>query len=177
MRTVHAAGLSLEPQIAAHAGEMYAVLCDPAIYEFENEPPISEAWLRSRYARLESRISADGSEQWLNWVVRLPSQELAGFVQATVTSNGNAHIAYLLASRYWGRGIGQSAVTAMLNELWKHHGAPDFFATLKSRNLRSLALLRRLEFTMAPAERVASFSIESDEIVLCRTGGPLPPVN
>lgn len=41
----------LEPQVAAHASEMFDVLSDPAIYEFENEPPPSEAWLVERYAR------------------------------------------------------------------------------------------------------------------------------
>jgi hypothetical protein len=55
---------------------MFAVLCDPAIYEFENEPPPSVEWLRARFAKLESRRSPDGEEQWLNWVVRLPSSEL-----------------------------------------------------------------------------------------------------
>jgi hypothetical protein len=32
----------LEPQTACHAPEMFKVLSDPAIYEFENNPPQSE---------------------------------------------------------------------------------------------------------------------------------------
>ena len=74
-RTLHAGSTTLEPQIAAHAAEMYAVLADPAIYEFENAPPPSRQWLAERYARLEARRSADGSQRWLNWVVRLASGE------------------------------------------------------------------------------------------------------
>jgi ribosomal-protein-alanine N-acetyltransferase len=92
--------------VVAHAGEMFAVLSDAAIYEFENEPPPSEDWLAQRYALLESRGSADGNEKWLNWVVRLPSGELAGYVQGTVLQSGSSYVAYetgqsLLASWDW----------------------------------------------------------------------------
>jgi hypothetical protein len=84
VRTIRAGDLVLEPQVEAHAAEMFAVLSDPAIYEFENESPPSEARLAGRFRRLESRRSPDGRERWLNWVVRLPSGELAGYVQAMV---------------------------------------------------------------------------------------------
>jgi hypothetical protein len=104
MRTLTAAQCILEPLVAAHAREMFAVLSDPAIYEFENQAPPSEAWLAERYGRLERRSSADGSQTWLNWVVRLPSSELAGYVQATVFRSGAALIAYELASRHWRKG-------------------------------------------------------------------------
>ena len=52
MRTIAAPPFVLEPQLAAHAHEMFTVLSDPAIYEFENTPPIDEEWLRKRYERL-----------------------------------------------------------------------------------------------------------------------------
>jgi hypothetical protein len=78
----------LEPQTVAHAEEMFEVLSDPAIYEFENEPPESLEWLRERYRKLETRRSADGTQHWLNWVIRLPTSELAGYVQATVHPDG-----------------------------------------------------------------------------------------
>jgi [ribosomal protein S5]-alanine N-acetyltransferase len=84
MRTLFAGDLRLEPQVAAHAEAMFVVLRDPAIYEFENEPPWSVDEVRERFTELESRRSPNGQEQWLNWVVRLPSGELAGYVQATI---------------------------------------------------------------------------------------------
>src|SRR6267154_1901964 len=55
MRVIETGSLTLEPQTAAHAGEMFAVLSDPAIYEYENEPPPSLEWLRARFTKLESR--------------------------------------------------------------------------------------------------------------------------
>jgi hypothetical protein len=85
MRAITAGVLSLEPQTVRHANEMFAVLGDPAIYEFENQPPASLEWLRTRFGKLESRRSADGTEQWLNWVVRIAGGGLIGYVQATVS--------------------------------------------------------------------------------------------
>jgi len=75
MRTLQTARLTLEPQCAVHAAAMFAVLSDPAIYEYENAPPASVDALRARYAFLEGRRSPDGSQQWLNWVARLRPAE------------------------------------------------------------------------------------------------------
>lgn len=94
--------LQLEPLQAEHADAMFEVLSDPAIYEFENAPPASREWLRARYQRLALGGPADGSERWLNWVIRLPDGALAGYVQATVFPSGLALVAYELNSRSLG---------------------------------------------------------------------------
>jgi len=165
MRAIVADGLTLEPQRAAHAEEMFALLSDPAIYEYERKPPASLDWLRERFARLESRLSPDGREQWLNWVIRLASGELAGYVQATVTENGRAGIAYELASRYWGRGVARRAVDAMAAELAAHYRVHTLVAVLKRANGRSRRLLERLGFSPLSAEDA---SLGADEIALQR---------
>jgi len=146
MNSVRVGAILLEPQVAAHAAEMFDVLSDVAIYEFENSPPESAAWLVDRFRKLESRVSPDGAEQWLNWVVRLPTGALAGYVQATIGADGTAHIAYELASRFWHQGIGSSAVKGMIAELVASYGVSNFVAALKERNFRSLALLTSLGF-------------------------------
>src|SRR5262245_41420125 len=132
MKPIHAPPLVLEPQLAAHAHEMFAVLSDPAIYEFENEPPASEESLALRYAKLESRQSPDGTQRWLNWVVRLSGGELAGYVQATVLRDGVALVAYELASRYWRQGIASTAVAAVLAELSRGYAVDTCVAVLKA---------------------------------------------
>jgi len=152
MRVILGTGLTLEPQVPAHAEEMFVVLSDPAIYEYENEPPTSLEGLRARFARLESRQSPDGREQWLNWVIRLPTSELIGYVQATVRSNGSAAIAYELSSTYWGRGLANRAVQAMIGELVRHYGVRELSAVFKRENLRSERLLRSLGFSLASPE-------------------------
>jgi RimJ/RimL family protein N-acetyltransferase len=169
MRTLSASLCSLEPQTVAHAHEMFAVLSDPAIYEFENGPPASEEWLAERYARLEHRTSPDGRELGLNWVVRLPNGELAGYVQATVRESRAALVAYELASKYWRRGIGSSAVSAMLQELRVTYNAQLFVAVLKRANFRSMALLRRLGFQPASAQQAIEFGAEADEAVMVKS--------
>jgi RimJ/RimL family protein N-acetyltransferase len=169
MRTIAAPPSILEPQLAAHAHEMFTVLSDPAIYEFENAPPINEEWLRKRYERLESRGSSDGTQQWLNWVIRLPGAQLAGYVQATVLSDRTAYVAYELNSQYWRQGIGSSAVRAVLQELQDQYGVANFMAVLKAKNYRSEALLRKLDFVPAGEEQAALHRDELDELVLVKS--------
>ena len=143
---------------------MFVVLSDPAIYEFENEPLASIEWLTARFARLETRRSSDGSEQWLNWVIRLPTDELNGYVQATVTQSGRAAIAYVLSSRFWGQGLAFDAVQAMVSELAHHHHVEQFSAVLKRCNLRSARLLEHLGFAPATLAQAAALGAERDEI-------------
>ncbi|MEP7085074.1 MAG: GNAT family N-acetyltransferase [Betaproteobacteria bacterium] len=168
MRTIETAALLLEPQIAAHAPEMFAVLCDPAIYTYENAPPASLEWLRARFARLESRRSADGLEQWLNWVIRLRDGPLIGYVQATIHADGSAGVAYELSSRYWGRGLGALATRSMLSELAATYNVTELFAVAKAANVRSLRMLQRLGF--APLDgRDPRHDIEADEVLFLRS--------
>lgn len=168
MRTIVAPGCVLEPLLASHASEMFTVLSDPAIYEFENTPPASEERLTERYRRLQSRGSSDGTQAWLNWVIRLPSGALAGYVQATVLPDHTSVVAYELNSRYWRRGIGSGAVRAMLEELREHYAVKTFVAVLKSRNFRSEGLLRKLGFAAASSEQEAQHRDEPDELVLVK---------
>lgn len=165
MNVLRTGSLVLEPQVAAHAAPLFAVLSDPALYEFENSPPESQAALERRFALLESRTSPSGDERWLNWVVRLASGELAGYVQATLVRDGSAHIAYVLGSRFWRRGIGGAAVRAMLDELAAAYGARRACATLKARNVRSLGFLRSLGFTAEPGGQ-PSVPCDADEVVM-----------
>ena len=171
MRTLWTDGLVLEPQVAAHAEELYPILRDPALYEYENDPPASLEALRARLARLESRTSPDGAEGWLNWVIRLPSAEPIGFVQATVHADGRAAIAYELGSAYWGRGLARRAVEAMLSELAEAYAVQRFSAALKRPNLRSMRLLERLGFTPAPAQECERIGVEPDEVLMMREAG------
>jgi GNAT superfamily N-acetyltransferase len=150
MRTVAARNVVLEPRLAEHAGEMFVVLGDPAIYEHENEPPASAEWLRARFARLESRRSPDGEQLWLNWVVRL-----------------RAAIAYVLASKYWGRGLAAEACQAMIAELAERYGVRTVYAVFKRRNVRSARLLERLGFAPVLPDS-AGVDLEPDELLMLR---------
>jgi [ribosomal protein S5]-alanine N-acetyltransferase len=168
MRTLVTTYCVLEPQVEAHAAEMFKVLSDPAIYEFENQPPESAQWLADRFRRLETRQSKDGAERWLNWVIKLTDGRLAGYVQATVLNDGVALVAYELNSRYWRKGIGSSAVTAALDELKASYGVTRFIAVLKASNFRSHALLVKLGFWHATREDAIRFRDGDDELVMSK---------
>ncbi len=172
MNVITAGSLTLEPQVAAHAEEMLVVLGDPAIYQYEGEPPPSLEWLRARYARLESRLSPEGHEQWLNWVIRLPASGLIGYVQATVQPDNRAAIAYVLSSAYWGRGLARQAVQAMVAELVEHYQVRELAAVLKRENQRSLGLLQRLGFSLASPEQHTELLVARDEVLMQRTSAP-----
>ena len=168
MRIIKTASLTLEPQTITHADEMFIVLNDPAIYAFENAPPQSLEWLRTRFAKLESRQSPDGQEQWLNWVARLPTTQLIGYVQATVRPNGCAAIAYVFSSTYWGRGLAREAVDAMMAELGAQYQVRTFTAELKRENLRSVRLLERLGFLLASSAEHVEQEVAPDEMLMHR---------
>ena len=175
MRVLENTVLRLEPQLAAHAEAMFEVLGDPAIYLHENQPPPSLEWLRARFHRLESRWSPDRTQQWLNWVIRLPSSELVGYVQATVDGSHRAAIAYGLNSRDWGRGLASSAVQLMVTELVAGYGVATLNAVLKRSNLRSRRLLERMDFAPASPEQHQALDAGADELLMLRAAATASP--
>lgn len=176
MHVLRTPRLMLEPQLAAHAAEMFGVLGDPAIYLHENAPPASLAWLTERYAKLESRRSPDGRAFWLNWVVRLGVDgPLIGYVQATVQAGQPSHrsslVAYEFNSRYWHQGYGAEAVQALLDELANAWQVVRAQAVLKRSNQGSMALLRRLGFTPGETDEATALAVDADETLMVL---PLP---
>lgn len=153
MRVLAGEGVILEPQTAAHAAELHAVLDDPALYVFtDDKGPPSLAALTERLRRLESRRSPDGTEHWLNWVVRNAEQAVIGYVQATVRPGGEAEIAYVFGRAFWGRGFATRACDLMLESLAGEYAVTRATATLDPRNTASLALLRRLGFSFVSSD-------------------------
>jgi RimJ/RimL family protein N-acetyltransferase len=147
--------LALEPLAAAHAAELFAALSAPEIYTYLDQPaPESLEWLRERFRKLETRQSADGTQQWLNWVIRLAEGgPCAGYVQATVHADASADFAFVLAPDYWGRGIAFAASVEAIGKLREGYGVKSLYATADARNARSIKLLLRLGFT--PLDREA----------------------
>ena len=168
MRTIDAGTLTLEPQLREHAEEMFAVLGDPAIYTYENAPPPSIDWLRTRYEKLESRQSADGAEQWLNWVIRIKGNGLIGYVQATLRRDGSAAIAYEMSSAHWGQGLGRHATEAMISELIERYRVTMLFAVAKRGNFRSLRMLERLGFATGGTDLRTARGALPDETLMFR---------
>lgn len=140
--------LELVPIAPELAGEMFEGLQHPQLYEFiSDSPPPSREWLFERYTRLAAGQSPDGSELWLNWLLRLKrSSRLIGFVQATV-HNRRALVAYLIFPCASGFGYIGEAVASMMDTLEREAGVTEFVATVHTENRPSIRVLERLGFT------------------------------
>ena len=77
-------------------------------------------------------------------------------------------VAYVLASRYWGRGLATEAVAAMLADLGERHGVSSFSAVFKRGNGRSLHLLERLGFSRADEAIREALEVGRDELLMVR---------
>ncbi|QEU83252.1 N-acetyltransferase [Streptomyces subrutilus] len=110
--------LDLLPVLPSHAAEMAGVLADPALHAFIGGAPLPPDALRTRYGRL-SAGSPDPAVVWGNWVVRLRSEGcLVGTVQATIApAAAEAELAWVVGSRWQGRGIATEAARALADRL------------------------------------------------------------
>lgn len=140
--------LELLPLRIEHAEEMAAVLADPALYAFIGGSPPAPAELRARYER-QIAGSADPAEAWLNWVVRLRDEGcLAGTVQATVAvaEPRTAEIAWVIGTRWQGRGIATEAARALVTWL-RRQGVRTLVAHVHPDHAASAAVARAAGLT------------------------------
>src|SRR6478736_4242407 len=115
--------LDLEPLRASHSELLFDVLSDPSMYQYiAAEPPSSVTTLSERFQQLESRISPDGAEIWLNWAIRIRAiGQYAGIAQATVNRDRTAVLAYQLGIHYPGMGYATEACQLVLDHLRHAH--------------------------------------------------------
>lgn len=102
--------------------------------------------VRARLRGWESRMSPDGSQRWLNWlVVDREDGEPRGWVQATVRERA-AEVAYAVLPGRRREGVAAEAVTAVTGWLHEHAGAPVVEAHIAEDNAASQAVARRAGF-------------------------------
>jgi RimJ/RimL family protein N-acetyltransferase len=116
------ARLTVEPMTSAHASEMHAVLADPVMYAFIGGAARSAPELAARYARLAVGHSADGTELWGNWVLRVTATgAAAGELQATLPATGPvagpALVAWVLGTGFQGHGYASEAAISLVGRL------------------------------------------------------------
>ncbi len=133
--------VELSPLTVDHAVAMVGVLADPSLYEFTGGTPPTLEELTARYARQAVGHSADGTEQWLNWVVLLDSTPV-GFVQATVVDD-SAEIAWVISPSVQGRGLATEAARAM-SELLSAAGVRRLVAHVHPDHAASARVAERL---------------------------------
>jgi [ribosomal protein S5]-alanine N-acetyltransferase len=163
MDTLITARLVLEPLTRAHAEAMFEVLSEPELYRYlDYGPPPSPEHLRDVYEQLEARVAPDGSQLWLNWVLRPHGSKPTGFVQATV-AGADAWVAYVLARESWGRGLASEATQTVIDHLRSACGVKRFLATTEALNARSVRLLLRLGFRAASETEAREHALSASE--------------
>jgi RimJ/RimL family protein N-acetyltransferase len=176
LETLHTRRLRLEPLEEAHAKALFAGLRRDDLYEFTSDrAPENVETLAEGYRRLVTRMSPDGRESWLNWALWSVSEGCyVGLVQATVQANRRAHIAHVLFHTAWGKGYAREASAAVIDCLYYEWGVRDIWASVDTRNRRSIALLEKLGFLRLGVRQNAEMirGTPSDEYIYCL---PLDP--
>jgi RimJ/RimL family protein N-acetyltransferase len=111
--------VALVPLTLEDAEEMVAVLADSDLYLFTGGNAPTRAELLARYSRQVLGHSADGKQEWRNWIIRvLPDRSGIGYVQATVVDEGRqAEIAWVVGRAWQGQGYAKEAVAALVRWL------------------------------------------------------------
>lgn len=139
--------LRLEPLTVEHSDEMVPVLDDPDLHAFIGGRPATREELRARYEQLVVGQSRDGSERWLNWVIRRRDDgQAVGAVQATVTEQDRglaAEIAWVIGTGQQRQGFAREAAHAMVAWL-REQGVTTIVAHVHPHHEASKAVARAL---------------------------------
>ena len=119
--------------------------------------PAVVANLPSYFQGIESKLAA---EEWLNKMLKechllmlqSSESEIIGFL-FIYSDNPNAHIGYLLAEQYWGKGLAFELLHGFINLAYTHPQWHKLIAGVDKSNTASVKLLNKLSF------------IQQDEVV------------
>ncbi len=139
--------LRLEPLRVEHADEMAPILNDRALHEYVGGQPETLKQLRARYARQVTGQSADGAQDWFNWIIRHRETAAAvGTVQATLHTQAaqtSAEIAWVIATAHQRRGYAKEAASAMVRWL-RQRDVALFIAYVHPRHQASIRIAEHL---------------------------------
>jgi RimJ/RimL family protein N-acetyltransferase len=148
--------LILDPLRVKDAEEMAPLLADPGLHTYIGGVPATVGELRERYRRQVGGRSPDGSQRWLNWVVRRrDSGHAVGTVQATISVRNDASIAevaWVIAASYQRRGYARESAAEMLRWL-RRHGIGSVVAYVHPEHDASAAVARALGLRATEATR------------------------
>jgi RimJ/RimL family protein N-acetyltransferase len=132
--------LDLEPLRVQHAREMAPLLDDADLYTYTGGEPPTLSQLQDRYRPQTAGGSPDGSQCWLNWVLRRREDgRVVGYVQSTLTvEDGHpvAEVAWVVGAPFQAHGYATEAAQVMVSWLRAHdvvtvraHVRPDHVAS------------------------------------------------
>ena len=145
------ARLRLEPLRAGHAAEAFPLFDDERLHTWIGGSPDSAEELERRYRRQSAGRSSDGTQGWLNWMLRRRSDgRLVGTVQATLLRPAagrlTAELAWIVGTEHQGNGYAREAAAAMRAWLVER-GVDTFLAHVHPDHEASAAVARALGLT------------------------------
>ncbi|MGX2998759.1 GNAT family N-acetyltransferase [Streptomyces sp. JNUCC 64] len=145
---VRTARLLLEPLQPGHAPEAVSLFDDVRLHEWTGGSPCTLEELEAKYRRQSAGRSPDGTQGWLNWMVRrLADGRLVGTVQATLSrpdgGGTEAALAWVIGSDHQGEGYGREAALAMADWL-RGRGADVLTAHIHPGHGASAGIARAL---------------------------------
>ena len=120
------------------------MLADEQLYRFTGGHPPALVELQARYRLWATGHSPDGSEEWLNWIVRLAHDGRAiGTLQATIAGDGGrADIAWVIGLPWQGHGYASEAARSLAAALTER-GIKTLTAHIHPDHQSSAAVARR----------------------------------
>ena len=152
------------------------MLAAPELYAFIGGQPPTLETLRAQYERQALGHSADGTETWLNWILRTQTEDRAvGFVQATLTNGDHdAEISWVVGRPWQRRGYATEAAAALVAWL-DSQGVTTVIANVHPDHAASQAVARHIGLlpteTMVDGERTwrRTLAPEAVEPASCRS--------
>lgn len=162
---LHGHRVRIEPLRVDHAEKMAPLLDDPGLHVFIGGEPASLPELRDRYRRQVTGRSPDGSQRWLNWIVRrLDDNAAVGTVQATVVVDAGsvtAEVAWVVGTAYQGQGYAQEAAATMVTWL-RHQQVTTVIAHVHPDHRSSAAVARAVGLRPTIVEEGKSVGWDDD---------------
>jgi len=144
-----AIGLVFEALSPEHASVLFPILGDARVWKhLQGTDGATKEQMRTGYAR-RAAGPAGATERWLNHAVRLADGPYLGRIEATVSRDGWAEIAYVFGLAHRGHGHARAAVAWLLGQL----GVDEVWATTTPANAPSRRLLTALAFREVPPSR------------------------
>ena len=168
--------LVYEPLGVEHVLPLYDSLADARVYaHIGGIMPTSEALTLEFARRAAGPPPNRPDERWVNLAVALataaPTTVYIGRLEATLHDTWG-EVAYLFGPAYWGRGYATEAMTWFHNRL-AALGTRELWAAVAPSNVRSLALLHRLEYREVSATTPVLIAHDPDDVCLHRELEPL----
>lgn len=136
----------------AHAPEAAEAFDDVRLHTWTGGTPATLGELESRYRQQITGQSPDGTQGWLNWMVRRHTDgKLVGTVQSTIQRSAEgeeleSYLAWAVAVDQQGLGYAREAALAMARWL-RGRGVDRLYAYIHPQHEASIAIARALGLT------------------------------